>query len=241
MATVRQHYNQLLSEVYSWMFGGFKNGIDRNVAFFQKHGVSPAHSGVAIDLGAGCGFQSIPLARAGFSVTAIDIDGKLLRELADNSSGLDINIVQDDLNNFDKYTKGKVELIVCMTDTLVHLDSKDTVLSLFHKVFAVLEEQGQFIITFRDLSAELSELDRFIPVRNDSNIIFTCFLEYESEKVKVYDIIYKKENEAWHLYKSYYRKLKLSGKWVEEQLLSVGFSCVEFVFENGFVTILATK
>ncbi len=241
MATVRQHYDQVLSDVYSWMFGGFKSGIDTNAAFFQKHGISPAQSGIAIDLGAGCGFQSIPLAQAGFSVTAIDLDDKLLKELADNSLGLDISIVRDDLVNFDKYTGNKVEIIVCMTDTLIHLDSKDTILSLFYKVYDLLEEQGRFIVTFRDLSAELSELDRFIPVRSDSNMIFTCFLEYEQETVKVHDIIYKKEREKWCLYKSFYRKLKLSGKWVEEQLSRVGFAHVEFADENGLVTVLATK
>ena len=36
----------------------------------------------AVDLGAGCGFQAIPLARLGFAVTAIDLDRKLLAELA---------------------------------------------------------------------------------------------------------------------------------------------------------------
>ncbi len=241
MATVKAHYDEVLSDVYSWMFGGFGNGIERNVNFFKTHRIIPAHSGVAIDLGAGCGFQSIPLAEAGFSVTAIDMDGKLLNELANHSRELAVNIVQDDLNNFNKYTNGRVELIVCMTDTLLHLESKAQILSLFDNVFASLEKEGRFIITFRDLTSDLSDLERFIPVGSDDDIIFTCFLEYEPETVKVHDIVYKREKGKWCLHKSYYRKLRVSGAWVDEQLCRVGFTCVESAVDNGLITIIATK
>ena len=74
MATVKEHYDEVLSDIYSWISGGFENGIQRNIEFFDKHQLAPKGSGVAIDLDAGCGFQSIPLAKAGHSVTAIDLD-----------------------------------------------------------------------------------------------------------------------------------------------------------------------
>lgn len=63
------------------MFGGFKNGIKKNSDFFKEIEISPIHSGLVADLGAGCGFQSIPLAETGFSVVAIDLDRKLLNEM----------------------------------------------------------------------------------------------------------------------------------------------------------------
>ncbi|MGL6339584.1 MAG: class I SAM-dependent methyltransferase, partial [Waterburya sp.] len=66
MATSKEHYEQVLANVYSWMLGGFEQGISRNLDFFQKHNISPIKSGIAVDLGAGCGFQSIPLAQLGF-------------------------------------------------------------------------------------------------------------------------------------------------------------------------------
>lgn len=241
MATVKEHYDHILSDVYSWMFGGFDSGIERNLNFFKEHKIHPVRSGVAIDLGAGCGFQSIPLAKVGFSVIAVDIDGKLLNELKTHSGTSAVIIVQDDLINFEKYQNEKAELIVCMTDTLVHLESKGKVLALFNKVASALEEGGRFIITFRDLSSELSELDRFIPVRSDEHTVFTCFLEYEPETVKVYDIIYKKNIGGWDLNKSFYRKLRLSKGWVDSQLSSVGFNLVESTVDRGFVTVIATK
>ena len=241
MATVKEHYDEVLSDVYSWMFGGFESGVQRNIEFINKHQLSPKGSGIAIDLGAGCGFQSIPLAKAGYSVTAIDLDSKLLNELKNNSENLPINCIQDDLIDFDEYITDGVELIVCMTDTITHLESKEKAILLFSKVLSSLEPEGKFIITFRDLTFELTDTDRFLPVKSDDNIIFTCFLEYGPETVKVHDIVYKKSESEWNLFKSFYRKLRLSEEWVNIQLSQCGFKKINSNAENGFITIIASK
>jgi precorrin-6B methylase 2 len=241
MNTASEHYNQVLADVYSWMLGGFETGTRRNLEFFQAHNINPIGSRIAIDLGAGCGFQSIPLAQIGFSVTAIDLEPKLLNELKENSDRLPIVTIQDDLMNFEQYIDKQPELIICMTDTLVHLESKDKVTLLFEKVFASLENNGKFIITLRDLSNELSELDRFIPVKSDDKIIFTCFLEYEPNTVKVHDLIYKKDHDNWKLQKSFYRKLRLSKQWIDKQLEAIGFSEIESSIDKGLITAIVTK
>ena len=240
MATVKQHYADVLAEVYSWMLGGFDRALDKNIEFFKKHNVIPEKSKVAIDLGAGCGFQSIPLARLGFTVTAIDLDEKLLDELQANSGKLEIETVKEDLINFEQYVDNKAELIVCMTDTLLHLESKEKVSSLFEKVFKSLEDKGKFIITFRDLSQELSQLDRFIPLKSDEQTILTCFLEYEPDTVKVHDLLYKYQHGSWKLNKSFYRKLRLSAQWVDKKLRDLGFTQIESNVNNGLVTIVAS-
>jgi hypothetical protein len=241
MPTVEQHYDQVLSDVYSWMSGGFDAAIARNAEFFAELGIAPRGSRVAIDLGSGCGFQAIPLANLGFKVTAIDLDRKLLEELAQHAGAADIEIVQDDLLNFEAHTARGAELVVCMVDTLLHLQSKRDVIAVFDKVQRALEDKGRFIVTFRDLSRELTELDRFIPVRSDDDTIFTCFLEYEPETVKVHDLIYRKRDGRWTFLKSFYRKLRLSQQWVVERLTESGFSAVQASSTNGFVTIIASK
>ena len=241
MSTVNQHYSQVLADVYSWMFGGFESGIRQNYEFFQHHQISPISSGVAVDLGSGCGFQSIPLAQMGFYVTAIDLSLKLLDELKENSGELPIATVKDDLMNFDRHIHSKPELIVCMTDTIVHLESKDRATLLFRKIFSQLEEEGKFIMTLRDLSTELSELDRFISVKSDATTIFTCFLEYESTTVKVHDLVYQNDSDGWKFNKSFYRKLRLSKNWIDEQLREAGFSKIESNIDKGLITAIATK
>ncbi len=215
MTTAKEHYANALSDIYSWMSGGFENGIRRNLEFIKQHHLTPKGSALAVDLGAGCGFQSIPLAQSGYSVTAIDIDAKLLAELNQNSKDLPITAIQGDLVEFDKFINNPPELIVCMTDTIAHLDSLETVATLCQKAFAALEPEGKFIITFRDLTHELKELDRFIPIRSDGNTIFTCFLEYEPETVKVHDILYQKIAGNWQLHNSFWSSPQSSVNYPE--------------------------
>ncbi len=178
MANVKEHYENLLASCYSWMCGGSDLKLNENRAFFRVHGIRPAHSAAAVDLGAGSGFQTIPLAEAGFVVTAIDVSGELLAELKKTAGSLPIKTVQDDLLNFAEHSPQKIELIVCMGDTLTHLKNPSDVTELFHRVYGALEQGGLLILGFRDMTVELTQLDRFIPVRSDSNKIFTCFLEY---------------------------------------------------------------
>ena len=225
------------------MFGGEAAGIARNEAFFNAKGISPQGSRLAVDLGAGSGFQSIPLAKSGFSVLAIDLSEKLLKELKANAGPLPIKTALDDLMNFEAHLEGtRPELIVCMTDTILNLDSKEKVCELFAKAAKTLMPGGKLAISFRDCSAELSDLDRFIPVRSDDNVIFTCFLEYEPKTVKVHDLVYRKAaNGSWSLNKSFYRKLRLSKAWVDEKLKQAGFKSFDESVEHGMISIIASK
>lgn len=237
MATVEKHYQDVLSDVYSWMLGGYDVQLPKYRAFFDVHNLKPAGSGVAVDLGAGCGFQSIPLSELGYAVTAIDLDDSLLQELRANDTTEKVITKRDDMLNFVDQVKVPSELIVCMTDTLLHLESKHRVTELFKKVFDHLEARGHFVITFRDLSHTLEGLDRFIPVKQDEKTLFTCFVEYEPDTVKVHDLVYRNANSEWTLSKSFYRKLRLSPDWVVDQLTHIGFSEASVDVQNGLVTV----
>jgi SAM-dependent methyltransferase len=241
MAAATEHYEKLLAKYYAWMSGGFTRNIEQNREFFKAHHVRPLLSGVAVDLGAGCGFQSIPLSQLGFSVIAIDSSSQLLAELKQNAQGLSINPINDDLLNFSRHCPGPIELVVCMGDTLTHLDTRQAIRRLLRKIFKALETGGRLILTFRDLSGELKGLDRFIPVRNDADTIFTCFLEYEKNHIKVHDMIYKRKHNRWDLKKSYFRKLRIAPQWMEEVLQALGFKIETFDIHNAGVGIIARK
>ena len=241
MASVKEHYDNLLASCYTWMCGGSDFILKKNRTFFQAHGIRPAHSANAVDLGAGSGFQAIPLAEAGFNVTAVDVSRDLLRELNIAAGRLPIRTIQDDLLNFAEHSPAKVEIIVCMGDTLTHLKTLAEVEELINNIHGALENEGLLILGFRDMTAELIRLDRIIPVRSDSDRIFTCFLEYDKTHVKVHDILYEKTDDHWEMKKSFYRKLRVSSQWTQKFLLKVGFKVEKYDIENGMVTIIARK
>ncbi len=241
MANVKEHYDNLLASCYSWMCGGSDLILKKNRAFFRVHSIRPAHSAAAVDLGAGSGFQAIPLAEAGFKVTAIDVSRDLLAELNKTAGELPIRTVQDDLTNFAEHSPAKIEIVVCMGDTLTHLATLAEVKELIHRIYGALEEEGLLILGFRDMTVELTRLDRFIPVRSDSKRIFTCFLEYEKDHVKVHDILYEKANDQWEMKKSFFRKLRISSQWAKECLLKAGFKVEKYDLDKGMITIIARK
>lgn len=241
MAKMITHYQTLLADHYSWLFGGLNDKCQENKSFFRSNSIRPNGNSKAIDLGCGSGFQSIPLAQSGFKVTSIDLCQKLLDELNQNKGDLTIATINDDLNNFYIHCQDQVELIVCMGDTLSHLETKDAIRELFEKVYLQLEKGGNFILTFRALDTELKELDRFFLVNQDHIKTFTCFLEYEDDTVKVHDLVCERINDKWNLRKSFYRKLRLSPDWVINQLEEVGFRIEFSGSSEGVSTIIATK
>lgn len=241
MEDMNNHYKNHLAPVYTWMNGGFETAKTRYTSFFKDFNLEPAGSAVAVDLGCGPGFQTIPLVEMGYTVTAVDLNSQLLDELGSRSTGLAVTIVRDDLLALREYIRKPVELVICMADTIIHLESKDQVTQLCEDVFQALEDKGRFVITFRDMTVELKEEQRFIPVKSDDETIFTCFLEYEKETVKGHDIIHKKTGGQWEMDTSYYRKLRLSKNWVVTQLKSIGFEIQELSVDKGMVTVIGRK
>ena len=81
VTSVKQHYDELLGPVYSWILGDFETAYDANVGLFETLGLAPGPGSLAVDLGSGPGCQSIPLAELGYDVVAIDFCQALLDEL----------------------------------------------------------------------------------------------------------------------------------------------------------------
>lgn len=156
MNTAKEDYDKHLATIYSWMAGDANVALDHNRSFFRQL-LSCAPSGLAINLGCGSGFQSIPLAEFGFSVLAVDSCASLLSELRSSANSLPIQTIHDDILNFAKYISDRVQLVTCMGDTLTHLDSLDAVQTLIGEVCCQLVEGGMLILTFRDLQRLLIE------------------------------------------------------------------------------------
>jgi SAM-dependent methyltransferase len=229
MESVREHYDRLLAKHYTWMFGkSFEEKVAEQRVILESGLKSvglTSHKGSAVDLGSGPGYQSIALARLGFlPVIAIDTSTTLLAELRTHSGTMPIQCIQDDILHLDQHmAQQSARVIVCMGDTITHLPDRSAVLNLIRTVSKSLLPGGAFIVTYRDLSAELYGIDRFIPVHSDDGRVMTCFLEFDHpESVAVHDLVYTKEAAGWQFEKSSYRKLRLSAEWLDQAMTSAG-------------------
>ena len=226
MDPVTRHYAELLAEHYTWMSGlPLEAKVAEQRALLEEFGVGRGSRGLAFDLGSGPGFQSLALAGIGFErVVAIDMSQSLLNELLEARKEFPIEAIQADLRDFSALAEPDIaDTIVCMGDTLPHLETQEDVSHLLAAAHAALAPGGQFILTFRDLSVELIGLDRFLLLRADSDRIMTCVLEYEPATVVVNDLIHVRHGRTWEFHKSSYRKLRLAPAAVAEELVSLGF------------------
>jgi len=222
MASTRDHYETHLAPVYLWMAGGIESALALGASDVAGFATAP---GAAVDLGAGFGMHSIPLARLGFSVLALDSSPQLLAELRTHAAGLPVRTVQADLLDFPAHLAGPVDLILCMGDTLTHLEEPADVERLLKAVAPALRPGGRFVATFRDYR-ELPEGERrFIPVRSDTGRIHTCFLEAQGPRVCVHDILHERRGDAWSMKVSSYAKLRLSPDAVLQAASAAGLRC----------------
>lgn len=246
MNSAKDHYDRQLASVYSWMAGTPEAAIKRNHDLYRdcvrQLEIDSTPRGLAVDLGAGSGFQSIPLAELGFSVIAVDFCAALLSELSDRINDLSIRPIHDDILNFFKYIGDQAQVIVCMGDTLTHLESLSSVQSLLLSAKSALATDGKFVLTFRDyISVVPHGTQRFVPVRSDESTIFTCFLEYHENFVEVYDLLYRKDGDRWLLAASSYPKLRIDKNWICDQLQKAGLQVIRNEITNGMMCVVAQK
>lgn len=238
MSSTDAHYETLLAPIYTWMAGGadaaFAVGQSDLAAEIQR-------GGRAIDLGAGFGMHAVPLARAGWRVLAIDSSPALLAELTTHAAGLPIRVHRGDLQRFADLLDNEpaADLILCMGDTLTHLESHDATAALAHSVASRLARSGRFVATFRDYTRLPAGDARFIPVRADEQRILTCFLEEHPEVVLVHDLVHERTPTGWTTRVSSYRKLRLAPEAVRQAFAAAGLETRVEPGPRGMVRLVA--
>jgi ubiquinone/menaquinone biosynthesis C-methylase UbiE len=239
--TVKEHYDTHLANFYSWMTGDFETKQKEFQNFLKDNAITPSSTTIAIDLGAGHGLQSVPLAKVGFNVIAIDFNKQLLDELKVNAKGLNIELVNDDLRTIKQFADKQAELIVCCGDTLSHLDSKKEIENLVADISTILKTGGKTVLSFRDYSTELTDDNRFILVKSTDTRILTCVLDYEEEIVRVTDLLNEKTDTGWQQKVSSYKKVRISTNEIVKMLERNGIQIWFNQVIRGMTTIIAGK
>ena len=234
--SVKAHYDDLLAPVYLWMSGGLENAL---ISGAEDVSEVSDRAGLAVDLGAGFGMHSIPLARSGYHVFAIDSSIHLIEQLRSFAKGLSVNAIVGDLLNFRDYIDRPADLILCMGDTLTHLPGLGALEMLSTTVASSLAPNGRFLATFRDYTRLPTAEKRFIPVRSDADRIHTCFLEHQGDTVRVHDILHQKEANNWSMRVSSYSKLRLAPEAVAERFSKAGLNVSVSTGNRGMVKLIA--
>lgn len=242
MNDVRMHYEQVLGPVYTWMMGGAEARLEANRRFFARHGIAPGDRDGALDLGAGSGFHSVPLAELGFSVTAVDLSATLLGELRARAGGLPVRTLERDFLPVTDLVDAPQALLVCAGDTLSHLPNHDAVEALVSGAARVLADGGRLVLTWRELG-DLPRGDaRFLPIRSSPERVFTCFVEaIDDARVRVTDLVHERHGDGFTQRVGSYVKLRIPAARVDALLAKHGFTVELASVEGGLVTRIARR
>jgi len=238
---VKEHYDSHLGNFYSWMIGDYETLVSDNISFFDSHNMGDGKGKTAFDFGCGNGVHSMALTHLGYSVVAFDFNKQLLNEFRSRIHGGNVAIVETDFMDFEKHLSVKPDLIICMGDTITHLNNKSDIELIIQKSCNALNEKGQLIISFRDLTVPLTGTGRFLPVKSDDSRILTCFLEFYDDYVMVHDLLHERENGTWVQKISSYKKLRISGEEMKGMLTAAGFDVVSMEVISRMIYVTAAK
>lgn len=238
---VKEHYDNHLGDFYSWMIGDFETKQTEFRQFLEEKNIFPNSTKTAIDLGAGNGIQSVALAALDFKVKAVDFNKQLLSELARNRGNLPVEIIEGDIRAVKNYAFEKPELIVCWGDTVTHLENLSEIEKLIADCTEILAGGGRLMLSFRDYSTALTGDARFIPVKADDARILTCCLDYETEQVRVTDILHSKTGGGWTQKVSSYYKVRVSPTQIEAILKDNGLKIIFSETVSRLHTMIAEK
>ena len=101
-----------------------------------------------LELACGTGRVTIPIAKAGFDITGIDISSSMLNSAAVDAAeaGAKVNFVKSDIRSFNLDTK--FQLIIFPFNAIAHLLDLKSVIATFLRVKKHLSKEGKFIFDF---------------------------------------------------------------------------------------------
>jgi 2-polyprenyl-3-methyl-5-hydroxy-6-metoxy-1,4-benzoquinol methylase len=220
------------------MAGGLEAAFEAGATELASLALPSLPHHLAIDLGAGFGMHSVPFARKGGRVLAIDSSQELLNSLAQSAVGLPVQRIKGDLLEFQSHVTEAPQVVLCMGDTITHLPNLSSVERLIEMVAREIASNGTFVITFRNYTVPLVAEQRFVRVRSDNTRILTCFLEYEGDVVNVHDVLHQRDGDEWRMTVSSYRKLRIHPEELSNFVQRLGFDVQRQVGMRGMVRLV---
>lgn len=132
-------------------------------------------NGVVVDAGSAAGSLAIAIAPFCNTMKAFDLDKEMVgisRKKAGNISN--ISFFTGDLMHIGDYCKpGKVDLIVCYGNTIVHLLTHEQIKSFLKQCYASLKNQGVLALQLLNYDFIFDEKVTELPVIENDTITFT--------------------------------------------------------------------
>ena len=193
----------------------------------QTFFASELYGKTVLDVGAATGNLTAHLLSQDYEVTAIDLSKRLIAEAAKKG------IVVQPLNMLDIEQLAIFDNIVCIGNTLPHLDSKTSVQLFLQKAYGQLTQKGKLILQIVNfqkyffqkqgnylgnlplIANDKVKFERFYYLNDSDKIIFKTILDDTIENEELLQPIFSNELTDW-LIKIGFKNLKLYGNFKKD-------------------------
>ena len=141
-----------------------------------------------VDFGAATGRMALPLAQAGYRITAVEPSGPMIDRLREAACGADIECVQTLMQDYDG--KGRHDLALCVFTVVIYLLDENALRAAMHRACTSLKPGGLLLIDipsrelFHNRRVRKRRLQRTVTLRSLGGDLF----DY-SEKVVLGDVL----------------------------------------------------
>jgi len=136
-----------------------------------------------LDIGCGTGSLSFELSKLFHSVTAIDLDKAMLHKATKQYASLNLQFrILNMLEIENTFGVNSFDAIMCFGNTLVHLNSTDSILDFFIQSKNVLKEDGKLLIQIINYDRILDEHIKDLPTIENEFISFERNYHFRKEE-----------------------------------------------------------
>jgi ubiquinone/menaquinone biosynthesis C-methylase UbiE len=143
-----------LSKVYDVVFP-----LDRDTVKFLSQDLKSGDN--VLDLACGTGEYSIALSKLGYSVVGVDLNGEMIKAAQEKAKNLNVNFIENDMTKLNDFQNRKFNLIFCIGNSIVHLNSKNKIEEFIKEIYNSLDVNGVMVI-------QTINFDRIIKYNIDS-------------------------------------------------------------------------
>ena len=127
-----------------------------------------------LDLGCGTGNKTVLFSTPNNSITAIDQDRDMIARAKEANSRDNIHYEVMDMLDIDKhFHQESFDGVLCLGNTLVHLEKPAAIQELLDKTYMVLTQDGTFALQLLNYDRILERNVSALPVIETANTIFT--------------------------------------------------------------------
>jgi glycine/sarcosine N-methyltransferase len=159
-----QTYNDL-SSYYHLIFQDWYAAIKQQAEVISRFLPSAQEVGPVLDCACGIGTQVLGLAALGYEVEGTDISPNAVARARTEATNLGVSAIfhVDDMRSLKTSPVGRYGAVLCMDNSLPHLDSDEQISTALEAMRSRMKSEGVLLLSLRDYEKLMAERPNIMP------------------------------------------------------------------------------